>query len=105
MGVPLQLDRNENLYRPAPKCFEALRNLGIDDLSVYSRDYLRGVKSRLAERLAAELRIPEKQELLSEGSEDMLKQYLMPLVLSGAGFPSATFSLLTCSPQLLSLSE
>jgi histidinol-phosphate aminotransferase len=74
MGVPLQLDRNENLYGPAPKCFEALRNLGIDDLSVYSRDYLRGVKSRLAERLAAELRIPEKQVLLSEGSEDMLKQ-------------------------------
>ncbi len=70
----LYLDRNENLYGPAPACFEALRNLGIAELSVYSRDYLRGVKSRLSERLAAELKVPEKQILLSEGSEDMLKQ-------------------------------
>jgi len=70
----LHLDRNENLYGPAPKCFEALRSIGIEELSVYSRDFLRGVKSRLAERLAKELRIPEKQVLLSEGSEDMLKQ-------------------------------
>jgi histidinol-phosphate aminotransferase len=70
----LYLDRNENLYGPAPKCFEALRAIGIDELSVYSRDFTRGVKSRLSERLANELKIPEQQVLLSEGSEDMLKQ-------------------------------
>ena len=70
----LYLDRNENLYGPAPKCFEALKGLGVNDLSVYSRDYARGVKSKLSERLAAELGIPEPQLLLSEGSEDMLKQ-------------------------------
>jgi len=70
----LYLDRNENLYGPAPKCFEVLRSIGIDELSTYSRDFARGVKSRLSERLAAELRIPEQQLLLSEGSEDMLKQ-------------------------------
>jgi histidinol-phosphate aminotransferase len=70
----IYLDRNENLYGPAPKCFEALRNLGIEELSIYSRDYTRGVKSRLSERLARDLNIPEPQVLLSEGSEDMLKQ-------------------------------
>jgi len=70
----IYLDRNENLYGPAPKCFEALRTVGIEELSVYSRDFTRGVKSKLSERLAAELNIPEQQILLSEGSEDMLKQ-------------------------------
>lgn len=70
----LYLDRNENLYGPAPKCFEVLRSISGDELSIYSRDFMRGVKSRLSERLAAELNIPEPQILLSEGSEDMLKQ-------------------------------
>ena len=70
----LYLDRNENLYGPAPACFEALRQITVEQLSVYSRDFLRGVKSRLSERLARELNIPETQVLLSEGSEDMLKQ-------------------------------
>jgi histidinol-phosphate aminotransferase len=74
MPETIYLDRNENLYGPSPKCFEALRSLGIEELSIYSRDFTRGVKSRLSERLAAELRIPEPQILLSEGSEDMLKQ-------------------------------
>lgn len=68
------LDRNENLYGPAPKCFEVLRTIGLEELSVYSRDFSRGVKSKLSEHLAKELKIPEQQILLSEGSEDMLKQ-------------------------------
>ena len=70
----MYLDRNENLYGPAPGCFEALRAIGVEELSVYSRDFSRGVKSKLSERLANELNIPEQQVLLSEGSEDMLKQ-------------------------------
>lgn len=70
----LLLDRNENLYGPSPKCFEVLKNITLNELSIYSRDFQRGVKSRLSERLAKELGIPESQLLLSEGSEDMLKQ-------------------------------
>ncbi|MFH0989154.1 MAG: hypothetical protein V1799_03960 [bacterium] len=27
----ISLDRNENLYGPAPKCFEALQSVGIED--------------------------------------------------------------------------
>lgn len=70
----LYLDRNENLYGPAPACFDALRAVTLNEISVYSRDFTRGVKSALSERLAAELRIPESQVLLGEGSEDLLKQ-------------------------------
>jgi len=77
------LDRNENLYGPAPKCFEVLRTLGMEELSLYSRDYERGIKSRLAERLAQELNVPEQYILLSEGSEDMLKQVVHCYVGSG----------------------
>ena len=70
----LHLDRNENLYGPAPKCFEVLKSITAEELSIYSRDFTRGVKSGLSERLARELKVPEPQILLSEGSEDMLKQ-------------------------------
>lgn len=68
------LDRNENLYGPAPACFEVLRSISLNELSVYSRDFTRGVKSRLSERLAQDLRVSEPQLLLGEGSEDLLKQ-------------------------------
>ena len=70
----LYLNRNENLYGPAPRCFEVLRSITLNELSVYSRDFTRGVKSSLSERLASDLKIPEAQLLLGEGSEDLLKQ-------------------------------
>jgi len=70
----LLLDRNENLYGPSPKCFEVLKNITLAELSIYSRDFQRGVKNRLSERLAQDFGIPESQLFLSEGSEDMLKQ-------------------------------
>jgi histidinol-phosphate/aromatic aminotransferase/cobyric acid decarboxylase-like protein len=69
MPDTIYLDRNENLYGPAPKCFEALKSLGIEELSIYSRDFARRVKSRLSERLASELRIPEPQILLGVENE------------------------------------
>jgi histidinol-phosphate aminotransferase len=79
---PILLDRNENQYGPAPACFEVLRQAGLHELSFYSRDYERKVKSKLSERLAEDLRLPEERILLSYGSEDMLKQaihcYLKP---------------------------
>jgi histidinol-phosphate aminotransferase len=79
----IYLDRNENLYGPAPKCLDALQSIGAEDLNVYSRDFERGVKSRLTDRLASELNIPEKQILLSDGSEGMLKQVIHCYVGSG----------------------
>jgi histidinol-phosphate aminotransferase len=79
---PILLDRNENQYGPAPACIEVLRHVGLHDLNFYSRDYERKVKSKLSERLAEDLQLPEERILLSYGSEDMLKQaihcYLRP---------------------------
>jgi len=76
------LDRNENNYGPAPACYEVLRSAGIDALSRYSKDSLRGVKSLLTERLARDFGIPEPRIHLGYGSEDILKQavqcYLRP---------------------------
>ncbi|HTX19797.1 MAG TPA: aminotransferase class I/II-fold pyridoxal phosphate-dependent enzyme [Bacteroidota bacterium] len=78
----IYLDRNESQFGPAPECFEILRNASRDELSSYSRDFMRGVKSILSEALAGEYGLAEKNVLLSYGSEDMLKQivhcYLAP---------------------------
>jgi histidinol-phosphate aminotransferase len=74
MEYQVLLDRNENQFGPAPACFEVLRRADGKQLSVYSRDYERKVKSRLSERLAATFGLPENRVLLSYGSEDMLKQ-------------------------------
>jgi histidinol-phosphate aminotransferase len=76
------LDRNENHYGPAPACFEALRSTGIETLSCYSKDPMRGIKSILTERLARDHGVPEARIQIGYGSEDILKQtvhfYLQP---------------------------
>lgn len=68
------LDRNENNYGPAPACYEALKSSGLEFLSWYSKDFTRGVKSTLSERLAQDYRVPETSILLGYGAEDLLKQ-------------------------------
>jgi histidinol-phosphate aminotransferase len=70
----IYLDRNESQFGPAPECFSILRRATKNELSNYSRDFARGVKSVLSETLASEYDIPETNILLSYGSEDMLKQ-------------------------------
>lgn len=70
----IYLDRNESQYGPAPECFSILRRVTKNELSNYSRDFARGVKSILSETLAREYAVAETNVLLSYGSEDMLKQ-------------------------------
>lgn len=70
----IYLDRNENHYGPAPRCFKVLGKPNFNKLSSYSRDFARGVKSRLSERLAREFGIDESRVLLGYGGEDILKQ-------------------------------
>ena len=70
----IYLDRNENQYGPAPACFDVLQADNFINLSEYSRDFSRGVKSILSERLARDFDIPEKNILLGYGGEDILKQ-------------------------------
>jgi histidinol-phosphate aminotransferase len=74
MSETLFFDRNENTYGPAPACFESLATATVNQLSCYSKDYLRGVKSILSERIAADSGVPEKKVLLGYGGEDILKQ-------------------------------
>lgn len=70
----IYLDRNENQYGPAPACFDILKGDNFKNLSEYSRDYSRGIKSALSERLAKDFGVPEKNVLLGYGGEDILKQ-------------------------------
>jgi histidinol-phosphate aminotransferase len=70
----IYLDRNENQYGPAPACFEVLNNINPIELYEYSRDFSRGVKSRLTERLASDFGLDEKNIMVGFGGEDILKQ-------------------------------
>jgi histidinol-phosphate aminotransferase len=79
----LLLDRNENQYGPSPDCYEILYRANLEELSLYSRDFTRGVKGELSERLSTSLGIPENRILLSYGSEDMLKQVIHCYVQRG----------------------
>jgi histidinol-phosphate aminotransferase len=74
MDTIISLDRNENNYGPAPACIEAIATATWDRFSCYSKDYLRGVKSELSERLAADYAVDEKAIMLGYGAEDILKQ-------------------------------
>lgn len=78
----IHLDRNESQYGPAPACYQVLRDAGRDQLSTYTRDFDRGVKSRVSERLSQILGLPEKNIILGYGAECLLKmaihRYLPP---------------------------
>lgn len=77
------LDRNESQYGPSPKCYDYLKTVGIQDLSWYSRDFARGVKSKLSERIAKDYGFKEDQIIISYGSEDILKQIIHRYVSRG----------------------
>lgn len=70
----IYLDRNENQYGPAPSCYSVFWSRGDGIFNCYSRDFSRGVKSALSERLAKDTGINEKNILVGYGSEDILKQ-------------------------------
>jgi histidinol-phosphate aminotransferase len=70
----LYLDRNENQYGPSPSCIKEFITTDIKELSEYSRYYMKGFKSRLSDRLAAEYGVSEKNIILGYGGEDLLKQ-------------------------------
>jgi histidinol-phosphate aminotransferase len=79
---PIFLDRNENQYGPSPACYEILRNSD-NLLGSYSRDFSRGIKSILSERLSSDYGIDEDKILLGYGSEDLLKQVVQCYVNKG----------------------
>jgi histidinol-phosphate aminotransferase len=74
--TPQYLDRNESQTGPAPEVYKFLKNVDMNHLSWYSRDFMRGIKSRLSERIAKDFGFDENQVLLSYGAEDLLKQII-----------------------------
>jgi histidinol-phosphate aminotransferase len=79
----IYLDRNESQYGPAPACYDVLANTGREELTSYTRDYDRGVKSRVTERLSERLGVPEKNILLGYGAELLLKMAVHRFVKGG----------------------
>jgi histidinol-phosphate aminotransferase len=79
----IYLDRNENQYGPAPACMDTLKNLDHVELFEYSRDFSRGVKSRLTVRLSNDFGIEEKNVMLGFGGEDILKQIVHCYLIKG----------------------
>ncbi|OHD14476.1 MAG: hypothetical protein A2Y41_07530 [Spirochaetes bacterium GWB1_36_13] len=70
MQFPLNMDKNENQYGPAPKCYEILKNMNIEIFNSYSRDYPKRIKEKLSEKF----KVPFDRIVLGYGSEDILKQ-------------------------------
>jgi len=66
------MDRNENNYGPAPKCYDVVKNLTMDYFSTYSRDYPRRIKTKIADTYG----VPVDSVLLGYGAEDLLKQII-----------------------------
>ena len=79
----IYLDRNENNYGPAPKCFEVLKNVDLTHLSYYTRAHEKGFKSILVERLSSDLNVSRDQILLGYGAEDLLKQAVQCFLSEG----------------------
>jgi len=63
----IYLDRNENNYGPAPKCYEVLKNIDFRRLSWYTRIYEKKSKGELSQRLAKEYNFPEKNIVMGYG--------------------------------------
>ncbi len=83
MKCTIYLDRNENQYGPAPACIDVLRKSNDEVLNIYSRDFTRGIKSILSERIAEEFGTEEDKVLLGYGSEDILKQAVQCYINKG----------------------
>ncbi len=79
----IYLDRNENQYGPAPQCLKVLQKSNEELLNIYSRDFTRGIKSILSERIAKDFGTDEEKILLGYGSEDILKQVVQCYINKG----------------------
>lgn len=74
--TPQYLDRNESQTGPCPEVYKFLKKVDLDHLAWYSRDFQKGIKSRLSKKIADDFGFDERHVLLSYGSEDLLKQII-----------------------------
>jgi len=71
--APIYLDRNESQYGPSPRCLDVLSHIPVMHLTHYTRDFNRGVKSRVSEKIAQVHGLKENQVALGYGSEGLIK--------------------------------
>jgi histidinol-phosphate aminotransferase len=88
----IYLDRNENNYGPAPKCYEVLKNIDFRRLSWYTRIHEKNAKGELSLRLAKEYNVPEKQIVMGYGGEDLLKSMIHCYLKKGETLLIPSFS-------------
>ncbi len=65
----VRLNLNENLFGPSPKCKEALKNISLDNLGLYSLED----NDELVELLARTFGVDENQIILHNGSSEMIR--------------------------------
>ncbi|MDP2812256.1 MAG: histidinol-phosphate transaminase [bacterium] len=66
----LIINRNENLYGPAPKVLETIHNFDAINVSRYQEGYY---NSPLAKKISAQFAIPEEQVIIFYGLEDFFR--------------------------------
>jgi len=88
----IYLDRNENNYGPAPKCFEVIKNVDFKRLSWYTRAHEKHIKGDLSSRLARDYNVPESRVVMGYGGEDLLKQVVHCHLVEGEKLFVPTFS-------------
>lgn len=88
----LYLDRNENNYGPAPKCYEVLKSADLTKMSWYTRAFTKGTKSILSKRLADDFGLTEDRIVLGYGAEDLLKQAIQCYLKKGDKLMVPTYS-------------
>ncbi|MFT5435832.1 MAG: histidinol-phosphate aminotransferase [Ulvibacter sp.] len=86
------LDRNENNYGPAPKCYDVLKNLEFSKFSCYTREFQKESKGILSARFAKDFNLPENRVLLGYGAEDILKQTVQCYLEKGDKLMIPSFS-------------
>ncbi len=65
----IQLNKNENLYGPAPDCYDVVKNISIDDFIYYSRSSIGVIEQEIAKRF----NISVEDIILGYGAEDIIK--------------------------------
>ena len=75
----VQLNKNENLYGPSPKCYEEIKNITVDDFIYYSRDSIGLIEKRISDAY----QFPTEGVILGYGAEDIIKSLFTHYVFPG----------------------
>ena len=75
----VQLNKNENLYGPSPKCYEEIKNITVDDFIYYSRDSIGVIEKKISDTY----QFPTEGIILGYGAEDIIKSLFTHYIFPG----------------------